>query len=590
VHNECSLPRAPFGARMAIVSTDSLSYTYPGSLEPALSGVSLEIDEGDYIAIVGANGSGKSTFVRCLNGLLQPPAGAVSVAGADPSTPDGRTAARRVISLVFQSPPDQIVASVVEEDVAFGLENLGVPRPAMRDRVEAALVAVDLLEERTRSPRFLSAGQQQRLAVAGAIAMRPRVVAFDEATSMIDPMGRAAVLGLMDDLVAGGIAVIHVTHDMDEAARARRIAVLSEGRLVFLGSPAGLFASDRLDALRLARPRSYSAALALGLKPVIGEDAAALGHRAAAELKSAPEFRQSPTSTPVDTAPAFSLKAASMSYLAGTESERLAVDAVSLEVPAGSVVALVGRTGSGKSSLLQLLDGLALPDSGVALSLGVDTASRNVDLRAVRMRAPLAVQRPESAIFEAYAGDEVAFGPRNQGLSGQTLVDRVRAAMDAAGLPFDEFRDRQPRTLSGGMKRRLALASILSLDPDALLLDEPGSALDPASRAEILNLIHEYAGYCTVVAAGRVRTVVMSTHSMDEAAAADLVAVMKAGAVVAFGPPARVFGDNWDESWGLDRPFAYQLQAAMSTAVHEATFLSAAHSSAPAYVKAGGPA
>ena len=557
---------------MAIVSLNSLSYTYPGSSEPALSGVSLDVDAGDYLAIVGANGSGKSTLVRCLNGLLQPAPGSVSVAGFDPATPAGRIAARKVLSLVFQSPPDQIVASVVEEDVAFGLENIGVPRPEMRSRVEAALVAVDLLSERARSPRFLSAGQQQRLAVAGAIAMRPRVVAFDEATSMIDPMGRAAVLGLMDDLIASGIAVIHVTHDMDEAARARRIAVLSAGRLVFLGSPAGLFASDRLDQLRLSRPRSYSAAIALGLPPVIGEEAHDLGRRALGLRTVVAQERNgflSPgtpaipagaampagAAIPAGAASAFSLRGASMSYLAGTESERLAVDSVSLEVPAGTVVALVGRTGSGKSSLLQLLDGLALPDSGMVLSLGVDTAGRNVDLRAVRMRAPLAVQRPESAIFEVYAGDEVAFGPRNQGLSGQPLVDRVRTAMDAAGLPFNEFRDRQPRTLSGGMKRRLALASILSLEPDALLLDEPTSALDPASRAEILALIHGYA-----------RTVVMSTHSMEEAAAADLVAVMKAGAVVAYGPPERIFRDDWDESWGLDRPFAYQLEVAMSSA------------------------
>ena len=151
----------------------------------------------------------------------------------------------------------------------------------------------------------------------------------------------------------------------------------------------------------------------------------------------------------------------------------------------------------------------------------------------------------------------MAFGPRNQGLSGQPLVDRVRAAMDAAGLPFDEYRDRRPRSLSGGRKRRLALASILSLAPDALLLDEPTSALDPASRAEILDLIRGYA------ASAKRRTVVMSTHSMEEAAGADFVAVFGDGAVAAFGPPESVFGPAWDESWGLERPFPYLLAEAM---------------------------
>lgn len=542
---------------MRLIRVRSLSYTYPGAEVPALSDVSLELAEGEYLAIVGANGSGKSTLVRCLNGLIAPPAGAVSVAGADPSEPAGRAVARRALSIVFQSPPDQIVASVVEEDVAFGLENLGVPRPEMRDRVAAALRDVGLESERSRSPRFLSAGQQQRLAVAGAIAMRPRAVAFDEATSMIDPVGREDVLRLMDGLVAAGIAVIHVTHDMDEAARAARVLALSEGRVVYDGTPAGLFASGEASRYRLGLPRSYQAAIEFGLEPVIGEGAAGLGRRiaeaGAGRFADSSAARQA-TAVGSSRGSAFSLRGATMRYLAGTESERLAVDSATLELPSGAITALIGRTGSGKSSLLQLLDALALPDSGVVVSLGSPTAEPGTDLRAVRMRAPLAVQRPETAMFELYAGDEVAFGPRNQGLSGKALVERCRAAMDEAGLPYAEYRDRLSRTLSGGRKRRLAIASVLALDPEALLLDEPTSALDPASRGEVMRLIRSYAD------SGR--TVVMSTHSMDEAALADMVAVMRDGAVAAFGTPAAVFGDGWDPSWGVERPFAYELREA----------------------------
>lgn len=573
---------------MQLVSVKDLSYTYPSADGPALTGVSLSLGEGDYLAIVGANGSGKSTLVRCLNGLCVPPPGAVSVAGADPATADGRKAARRALSLVFQSPQDQIVASVVEEDVAFGLENLGVPRDEMRARVSLALDAVGLYDERARAPRFLSAGQQQRLAVAAAMAMRPRLVAFDEATAMIDPAGRRDILGLMDGLVASGIAVAHVTHDMDEAARARRLLALDGGRVAFDGTPSAFFASGLAPSLRLGLPRSYAAALVLGLEPVPGEDAEALGRRAAEagvsprELERAaagaagahpsaggatgPSASASPNAGPINgpingpggasRKPAFRLEEATMRYLAGTESERLAVRGVSLEVAAGSRVALVGRTGSGKSSLLQLLDGLAVPDSGSVRSLGVGTSDPAADLRALRMRAPLSVQRPESAIFESYAGDEVAFGPRNQGLKGTALVDRVRAALDSAGLPFDDYRDAHVRTLSGGRKRRLALASVLALEPEALLLDEPTSALDPASRAEVLAL-----------ALGREGTVVMATHSMDEAALADLVVVMSDGAAAASGPPERIFGEAWDPAWGLERPFAFALRAAYGEAV-----------------------
>jgi energy-coupling factor transport system ATP-binding protein len=212
------------------------------------------------------------------------------------------------------------------------------------------------------------------------------------------------------------------------------------------------------------------------------------------------------------------------------------------------------------------MDGLAIPDSGSVVSFGMDTSDRSIDLRQLRMRAPLAVQRPESAIFEAYAADEVAFGPRNQGLRGQELVARVSNAMDTVGLQYSQYRDASTRALSGGMKRKLALASILSLDPDALLLDEPTAALDPTSRAKVLDIITTFArpeddenGSKT-----RPRTLVMSTHSMDEAAIADMVAVMKEGRIVAYGPPRSVFGSQWDPSWGIERPFSYELQDALA--------------------------
>ena len=212
------------------------------------------------------------------------------------------------------------------------------------------------------------------------------------------------------------------------------------------------------------------------------------------------------------------------------------------------MLALVGRTGSGKSTLLQLLDALAFPSNGRALSFGEDTAAPDTALRRLRTRAPLAVQRPESALFEPYAGDDVAFGPRNLGLSGRKLVERVRSAMERVGLPFEDFRDRRTRSLSGGEKRMLALAGVLGLEPEALLLDEPTAALDPATKARVLDLVFGLARAGT--------TVVMATHSMEDAARADLVAVIVAGRLAAFGPPHRVFYAEYQSAWGIGRPFA----------------------------------
>jgi energy-coupling factor transport system ATP-binding protein len=178
----------------------------------------------------------------------------------------------------------------------------------------------------------------------------------------------------------------------------------------------------------------------------------------------------------------------------------------------------------------------------------------------MRMRAPLAVQRPESALFETYAADDVAFGPKNQGLSGRPLVDRVRAAMDRVGLPYEGYRDRSSRSLSGGERRRLALAGVLALEPEALLLDEPTQALDPTGKATIMDLITAFAA--------RGGTVVFSTHSMDEAALADRVAVLRGGELLAFGSPIDIFGKDYDESWGIGRPWAAEVAAALEGLGH----------------------
>jgi energy-coupling factor transport system ATP-binding protein len=525
--------------------------------------------------LVGANGSGKSSLVRLLDGLRLPSSGEVRVAGLPTSGPAGRRAARALVGLVFQSPVDQIVASSVEEDVAFGPENLGLPRPEIRRRVDAALAAVGLEAKARASSHFLSSGQQQRLAVAGALATDARCLAFDEATAMLDPEARGMVLSLMDELVAAGKTVIHVTHDMDEASRASRILLLDAGALVFDGSPKELFEvaahsqEDRLRAIGL--PPCVELAIELGLEPRSRESPAELASRIAAAIRegsllgsgAAPERRDIPPPRRAALAPsasavapaAFSLSGLGHSYLRGTSGETPSLSGVNLDIPEGLAVAFVGRTGSGKSTALQILDGLVSPSEGRVLAFGLDLSDAAVDLRAVRMRSPLAVQRPESALFERYAADDVAFGPRNLGLKGKALVERVRRSMEEAGLGYEAFRDRPTLSLSGGEKRRLALAGVLAMDGDALLLDEPSSALDPPAKRAILGLALGRAASGT--------TVVMATHSMEEAAAADLAAVFDGGRLVALGDPETLFYDRYDEAWGIGRPFAVALALAL---------------------------
>jgi energy-coupling factor transport system ATP-binding protein len=221
------------------------SYQRGGEQVPVLSGISLDVDPGQSLAVLGSNGSGKSTLVKLANGLLAPASGAVTVDGIDTRDTDRTHELRQRVAVVFQRPDNQIVATTVEDDVAFGPENLGLPRDEIRRRVDEALARVGLSGLERREPHLLSGGQKQRLAIAGALAMQPAYLVLDEPTSMLDPEGRAAVLAIADELRRGGHGILHVTHDIADASHADRVIVLCGGGVAFEGAPAELV--ERLD-------------------------------------------------------------------------------------------------------------------------------------------------------------------------------------------------------------------------------------------------------------------------------------------------------------------------------------------------------
>jgi energy-coupling factor transporter ATPase len=229
------------------ISIKNLTHVYgaPGLPEVhALRGIDLEINAGERIAMLGANGSGKTTLALHMNAILVPTSGTVDVGGFLTTDESARARIRSGVGMVFQSPVDQIVATTVEDDVAFGPENLGVPRAEITERVRESLERVGMWEERKRSPYLLSAGQQQRVAIAGVLAMRPRCILLDEATSMLDPAASRGLLGLLGELNGEGITIISITHRMEEAVSAGRIVVLASGRVAFDGPPRDAFAQD----------------------------------------------------------------------------------------------------------------------------------------------------------------------------------------------------------------------------------------------------------------------------------------------------------------------------------------------------------
>lgn len=242
---------------MSFIHIENLTFEYaPG--EPALSGVDLDIEQGSFVAVVGHNGSGKSTLAKHLNAILLPSSGRVMINGMDTAAPENILKVRQTVGMVFQNPDNQLVATLVEEDVAFALENLGVAPAEIRERVDAALRDVGMYDYREHAPHRLSGGQKQRVAIAGVIAMRPKCIVFDEPTAMLDPVGRSEVLATIAKLrQVYGITMVLVTHHMNEAARADRVVVMNKGGIYLDGSPREVFPQvERLREVGMSPPQT----------------------------------------------------------------------------------------------------------------------------------------------------------------------------------------------------------------------------------------------------------------------------------------------------------------------------------------------
>lgn len=515
-------------------------HTYAG-IRPvdALHGIDLAIYPGEYVAIIGANGSGKSTLGRHLNALLLPTGGQVRVAGIPTDDEARRAEIRRRVQMVFQQPDYQIVATSVAEDVAFGAENFAVPDAELPERVQTALQTVGLWPLRARPPHMLSGGEKQRLAIAGALAVRPQAIVLDEAMAMLDPAGRSAVLALLRRLHDNGTTIVTITHEMDETAVADRIIVLHEGQIILDDEPRRVFAqAERLRSLALDIPHMADLSLRLGLPVCLtpAELLTALGPPPPESVKASRQIAARQDSPPKAAArrhPIIEIQDLRHTYLRGTPLANEALQGIDVIIEQGALTGLIGQTGSGKSTLLQHLNGLLRPQAGHVFVAGKDWADPKLDVRKQRLQVGLLFQQPEDQLFERYVGDDVAFGPRQMKLDRQAVRQRVQSAMDAVGLPFELFKDRPTQSLSGGERRRAALAGVLALQPKILAADEPTASLDPQGRAQILEILQQLnqdGG-----------TVILSSHRLEDIALlCEQVVALRDGQVIAHDVPANV--------------------------------------------------
>ena len=495
-----------------------------------LDHVSLSVGAGERVVLLGANGSGKSTLSRLLNGSLEPTSGSVLV--------DGRTdGLARLVGYVRQDPRNQIVSSVVLDEVAFGPRNLGLSREEVLRRVDEALDACGIGELRNRATSELSGGQQQLVAIAGVLAMRPRYLVLDEVGAHLDVAARGRVNEVVERLVGSGVGVLEIAHDPLALFGAARAVVMEGGRVAWQGTPRELLKSDDARARAgfgedsVARALSIAArrGLSLDLRPepravaryLVREDACAFGQSHTKAL-----FRP--------------FLASKMAFARGSH---FSLRDVSLDLRGLTLV--LGPSGSGKTTLARLLAGVMSPDAGDVL----------LDGRPVRAgRVGLAFQRPGDQLFCETVYDDIAYGPRARGASERDVDAAVRAAAARLGVGEELF-DRSPFDLSGGQMRRVALAGVVACESGAYVFDEPTAGLDGPSRAELRRLVHG------LVEGGD--PVVLVTHDAGEwLEEATSVAFLRDGAVVQ-QVEAHVAASSPElfVAVGLEAPFMVELRA-----------------------------
>lgn len=462
-----------FAKKDNAVSLQKVRFSYDGGKTWILDGIDLEIAYGQRIAIIGKNGSGKSTLAKIIAGLSSPDSGIVTLCGIkvfEANNVDSKAyqKARESIGALFQSPEDQIVTTVVEDDVAFGLENLCASKEFMKQNISNALRAVNMENHRFNDPSNMSGGQQQRVAIASSIATKSKLLVLDEPTSMLDSCAKEDVNKLFNKLQTSGTTIVQVTHKISECKNADRILMLENGKL-----------------------RDVSL---LELDEFFTEKSPAV-----IESKSMTENAKKSNT-------AIEISNLNVSY---TNSQTPIIRDYSLSVKSGEIVAIMGKNGCGKSTLAKTICALIKYDSGSICVNGIKISEKTSksQMREIRKNIGYVIQLPEQQLFAQTVFEDVAYGPKNFGLEGRELHSRVLNALKS--LHIEHLAQKSPFELSGGQQRLAAIAGVLACNPKILVLDEPTAGLDFEYAKIVLKILSDLHN--------KGITIIVITHDLNEA-------------------------------------------------------------------------
>ncbi|MBU2598804.1 MAG: ATP-binding cassette domain-containing protein [Actinobacteria bacterium] len=501
---------------MAIIEFNNLSFTYRDSDKKAIDDISIQIDEGDYVVWMGHTGAGKSTLLYCLNSLIPKFVkgeleGSAFILGKDIRMTKVQNLSRDV-GIVFQDFEAQLFSTNVELEIAFGAENLSVKREEIKKRINEILPLVRLDNLRDREPSTLSGGQKQRLAIASILAMRPKILALDEPTTDLDPIGKVEVLQLAKRLREIGTTMILVEHDTEEALNSDEMLLLNNGKMIRIGTPQRIVCDTKLlmeagvapiqvnEFYQKLLPHIRRNEIPLNLEEGISyfdkkfkikENAIDLLRK-----KDRKYFEK------IEDEIAVNVDNLSYTYPTGVK----AVSDINLKIYKGEFVAIIGQNGSGKTTLVKHFNGLFYPTIGKVEIFGKDT--KEMTRSNLGKIVGYVFQNPDHQIFAKTVWEEVSFGPRNYGLSEKEIEENVKQALSSVHL--EGFEEMDPFTLTKGERQRVAVASVLAVKPQILILDEPTTGLDYIQQKSMMEMI------CNLNKKGH--TVIIITHSMNTVA------------------------------------------------------------------------